>query len=121
MKTQRRDSFVRLVLKAIPQVFRVSPKHFILEYAFTFLDASLLVLTIVWLQRFFDGIAGISSGSVPFSSVMMSFSVFALLKILNEAVDGISNFYGEFYSNRSKQQMTDRLNRKVSKDRKSVV
>ena len=115
MKTQRRDSFVRLVLKAIPQVFRVSPKHFILEYTFTFLDASLLVLTIVWLQRFFDGIVGISSGSVPFSSVMVSFSVFALLKILNEAVDGISNFYGEFYNLRSKQQMTDRLNRKVSK------
>lgn len=115
MKTQRRDSFVRLVLKAVQQVFRVSPRHFILEYAFTFLDASLLVLTIVWLQRFFDGIAGISSGSVPFSSVMMLFSVFALLMILNEAADGFRNFYGEFYSNRSKQQMTDRLNRKVSK------
>ncbi len=107
--------FLLQALRAIPQVFRVSPRHFVIEYAFTFLDAVMLVVTTVWLQKFFDQVVALAAGRVPFSSVLWYLCVFAVIKVLDEAVDGVANFYGEFYAGKSGQKMTELLNQKAAR------
>lgn len=115
MSSSKREGFLQLVHKALPLVFRVSPSLFICEYAFTLMDALLLVLTTVTLQNFFEHVTGLAAGSVSFDSALISLLLFALLKASDEAVDGVANFIGEYYSGKSSQAMMNELNRKADR------
>ncbi|MCE5255809.1 MAG: ABC transporter ATP-binding protein/permease [Spirochaetaceae bacterium] len=115
MNAQNNESLPRLFLRSLPQIFRVSPRHFIIEYIFTFLDALMLVFTTLSLQDFFDRVTGLVGGNISLNSVLMSLALFALLKILDEAIDGVANFYGEFYAGKSGKKMMNLLNQKVDR------
>ncbi|MEA4884372.1 MAG: ABC transporter ATP-binding protein [Clostridia bacterium] len=115
MSLSRTEGFLQLVHKALPLVFQVSPCLFICEYAVTLLDALLLVLTTITLQNFFEHVTGLAAGLISFNSTLISLVLFALLKVLDEVIDGVANFIGEYYSGRSNQTMMNELNRKADR------
>ena len=115
MSPANEEGFMQIARKALPLVFRVSPGLFVFEYAVTVLDALLLVLTTVALRGFFEHVTGLAVGSVSFGSTLMSLLLFALLKVLDEAIDGVANFIGEYYGGKSNQAMTNELNLKADR------
>lgn len=115
MSPAKEEGFVQIARRALPLVFRVSPVLFVLEYAVTVLDALLLVLTTVALRDFFEHVSGLAAGSVSFDSTLTSLLLFALLKVLDEAIDGVANFVGEYYAGRSGQAMMNELNLKADR------
>lgn len=115
MSPAEEEGFVQIARKALPLVFRVSPVLFVFEYAVTVLDALLLVLTTATLRDFFDHVSGLAAGSVSFDSALTSLLLFALLKVADEAIDGVANFVGECYAGRSNQAMMNELNLKADR------
>jgi hypothetical protein len=115
MSPAEEEGFVQIARKALPLVFRVSPVLFVFEYAVTVLDALLLVLTTATLWDFFDHVSGLAAGSVSFDSALASLLLFALLKVADEAIDGVANFVGEYYAGRSGQAMMNELNLKADR------
>ncbi len=115
MRLAEEDGFVQIARKAMTLVFRVSPGLFVLEYAVTVLDALLLVLTTVALRDFFEHVTGLAAGSVSSGSALMSLLLFALLKVADEAIDGVANFIGEYYAGKSGQVMMNELNLKAER------
>jgi len=115
MSPTKEEGFLQIARKALPLVFRVSPGLFVFEYAVTVLDALLLVLTTVSLRGFFEHATGLAAGLVSFDSTLMSLLLFALLKVLDEAIDGAANFIGEYYAGKSGQAMMNELNLKADR------
>ena len=115
MSPTKEEGFLQIARKALPLVLRVSPGLFVFEYAVTVLDALLLVLTTVALRGLFEHVAGLAAGSVPFDSALMALLLFALLKVADEAIDGVANFTGEYYAGKSSQAMMNELNLKADR------
>ncbi|HAH96976.1 MAG TPA: hypothetical protein DCL69_08790 [Firmicutes bacterium] len=111
----RKERLPKLVFKTLPLVFRVSPALFILEYTATLFDAVLLVLTTISLQNFFEHVTKLAAGETSFNAVLLALIWFALLKMADEAADGVANFLGELYASKSNQVMLNELNRKVDR------
>lgn len=115
MSPTEEEGFLQIARKALPLVLRVSPGLFVFEYAVTVLDALLLVLTTVALRGFFEHVAGLATSSVSFDSALMALLLFALLKVADEAIDGVANFIGEYYAGKSSQVMMNELNLKADR------
>lgn len=111
----RKERLLKLFLKTLPLVFRVSPALFILEYTVTLFDALLLVLTTISLQNFFEHVTKLAAGETSFNAALLALLWFAILKIADEAADGVANFLGELYASKSNQVMINELNRKADR------
>lgn len=103
------------VWKAVKQVVAVAPGLFALEYLSSALYGVSLALTPLFMESAFEGVRGFSSGMLPISGMLLRLSRLFAVIILSEIAAGLSDYFGETYSDLTVQKLSAAINGKISK------
>lgn len=102
------------LFSAALDVMRTAPLRFAVEYIATAVNSVAIALIATATSRLFASAMDYSTGSAGFSVILSAALMLVGLNVASEIASGISNYFGEVYSELSIQRLTNNVHAKVA-------
>lgn len=87
----------------------------ILNYLFAFLDGTLSACAIIYIQKMFDTISGLSQKQTDMQTVIQTILLFIIIKVGGELANGFYNALGEIHADITAKNLGSRINAKLGR------
>ena len=111
--SQKKISFLKIILRVIPIQFRATPWHSAIVFCIGVINGLTVTASVIATQRLFDIITLAAAGQAEFTNCVISLIIFAAIAFENQIVNGIYNAYTEMVFGISQGKINTLLHRKL--------